>query len=188
MSIPNYSLFYCCNDLIFFFKSLSDLYLINSRLLRDFFIKSNIIASSHPWFQADKRCVFYRPDSIAWESFRLNSHIRSSVFMTDPRLFNLRIIKNQRIVFKQFFCQRICLFIQFHLMQFLRIRSHFFHIDQTILQFIFSRELQNIICLSFLVLCKTEGRMRSDCEINCLIRRILYFPFYMEYDFFPVCK
>lgn len=93
MSIPNYSLFYCCNDLIFFFKSLPALYLINSRLLRDFFIKSNIIASSHPWFQADKRCVFYRPDSIAWESFRLNSHIRSSVFMTDPRLFNLRIIK-----------------------------------------------------------------------------------------------
>ena len=93
MSIPNYSLFYCCNDLIFFFKSLSDLYLINSRLLRDFFIKSNIIASSHPWFQADKRCVFYGPDSIAWESFRLNSHIRSSVFMTDPCFFNLRIIK-----------------------------------------------------------------------------------------------
>ena len=113
MSIPNYSLFYCCNDLIFFFKSLSDLYLINSRLLRDFFIKSNIIASSHPWFQADKRCVFYGPDSIAWESFRLNSHIRSSVFMTDPCFFNLRIIKDQRIIFKKFFCQRICLFISF---------------------------------------------------------------------------
>ena len=100
--------------------------------------------------------------------------------MTDPCFFNLRIIKDQRIIFKKFFCQRICLFIQFHLMQFLRIRSHFFHIDQTILQFIFSRELQNIICLSFLVLCKAESRMRSDCEINCLIRRILYFPFYIQ--------
>ena len=103
--------------------------------------------------------------------------------MTDPRFFNLAVIKYKGIILKHFFRDRTASVLQIYRMYVRRIYSRLIRINEDISEFFFPREFQNIICLLFLRFCKAESRMSADRKIHILITRIADFPLHTQAAF-----
>ena len=100
--------------------------------------------------------------------------------MTYPHFIKLFMIKNQCIIGKKLFRQRITFIFKLHLINCIRVCCRFRFDPPDVLQRLLSREFQDIICLLLFRFRKTDRRMSPDAEIHRLICRILYFPFYIQ--------
>ena len=70
------------------------------RLLRNFFLETIIITSSHPWLQTYIRRSWKTPDAKVGKSFTFHGNIRRSIRIANSHPVNLVIVQNQRIMVK----------------------------------------------------------------------------------------